>query len=175
MNKVILYVVVLSFVLMAFVAGSYSGFFVADDPMNGNTPDGIKTFQDNGNEAVYVDGKPVIRLFSTTWCSHCKWIKETYDSVVKEYVDDGKIIAYHWQLDTGDNTLTPEIETEVPPPEIDVYDRFNPGNSIPTFVFGEKYWRIGNDVEPNGYSRESNNDLPAEEAEFRAVIEELLK
>lgn len=168
MNKLVLYLVVVTIVVMAFLSG-YTGFFAGDNPENGDKPIGeIKTFIDNGAEAVYQDGKPVIRLFSTTWCSHCKWIKETFDNVVKEYVNEGKIIAYHWELDTGDNTLTAEIEIEVPLEELDVFDRFNPGDSIPTFVFGEKYYRIG-----NGY--ESEQDLLAEEKEFRAVIEALLQ
>jgi len=115
----------------------------------------------------YENGKPVIRLFSTTWCPHCSWIKDTFDKVAKEYVENGEIIAYHWEIDTGDNTLTPEVETEVPQSELAIFKTFNPRGSIPTFVFGEKYWRIG-----NGYERQ--NDLSAEEYEFRTIIYTLL-
>jgi thiol-disulfide isomerase/thioredoxin len=128
----------------------------------------ISTFSLMEGPVETVDGKPVIRLFSTTWCPHCVWIKSTYDRVVNEYVSQGKIVAYHWELDTGDNTLTNETETEVPASEKAVYQKFNPQGSIPTFVFGGKYYRIG-----NGYEREQ--DLGKEEAEFRAVIEELIK
>lgn len=114
------------------------------------------------------DGKPIIRLFSTTWCPHCIWIKDDFDSVVKEYVKKGKIVAYHWQLDTGDDTLTSAIEKKVPAEEEAVYKEFNPEGSIPTFVFGCKYYRIG-----NGYEREGDHDK--EKAEFRQIIEELIK
>jgi thiol-disulfide isomerase/thioredoxin len=132
------------------------------------TVTGISTFSAVNGSVETIDGKPVIRLFSTTWCPHCNWIGPTYDKVVSEYVAQGKIVAYHWQLDTGDNTLTPEKETEVPASEQAVYQKFNPRGSIPTFVFGGKYYRIG-----NGYEMEQS--LENEEAEFRAVIDELIK
>jgi len=46
--------------------------------------------------------------------------------------------------------------------------KFNPRGSIPTFVFGCKYYRIG-------AGHEETDDKTAEEAEYRLVIEELLK
>jgi thiol-disulfide isomerase/thioredoxin len=127
----------------------------------------IQTFKEVEGEVCTKDGKPVIRLFSTTWCPHCKWIRDTYDRVVMEYVEGGKIVAHHWELDLGDDTFTPEKENGVPQSELAIFKKFNPRGSIPTFVFGCKYYRIG-----NGYERE--NDLAKEEAEFRAVIEELI-
>ena len=126
------------------------------------------TFYSNEGEIQYENGKPVIRLFTTTWCPHCTWIKDTFDNVVKEYLQNGHILAYHWELDTGDNTITDIVETEVPQTELEIFQTFNPEGSIPTFVFGNKYWRIG-----NGY--ESQNDLGAEEAEFRIIIEKLIQ
>jgi len=126
------------------------------------------TFSEEEGPACYDTEKPVIRLFSTTWCPHCVWIKETFDSVVKEYVDKGKITAYHWELDTKDNTLTDEIESVVPESELEIYRNFSPRGSIPTFVFGCKYYRVG-----NGF--ESSKDLVSEENEFKTVIETLLQ
>ncbi|MDP6670189.1 MAG: thioredoxin family protein [archaeon] len=130
-------------------------------------PGEITTFIDSGEDIELIDGKPVIRLFSTTWCPHCKWIKPTYDRVAKEYVDAGKIVAYHWEVDTADDTLTLFPEGGVPATETSVFRKFNPGGSIPTFVFGGKYYRVG-----NGHERQ--DDLVAEEAEFRGVIEALI-
>ncbi|MDO8639094.1 MAG: thioredoxin domain-containing protein [Candidatus Daviesbacteria bacterium] len=130
---------------------------------------GIKTFQEKKDAVILKeDGKPVIFLFSTTWCPHCQWIAKTFDKVVAEYVNAGKIKAYHWDIDINDNTLTTEKETKVPEKDLSLYNEFNPRGSIPTFVFGAKYFRTG-----NGY--EQQNDLVSEEAEFRAVIEDLLK
>ncbi|MAG44642.1 hypothetical protein CL633_02010 [bacterium] len=119
------------------------------------------------NEICKQDEKPVIRLFSTTWCPHCEWITETYDNIVKEYQDAGKIIAHHWEVDIDDDVLTPEKETQIPSEELAIYKEFNPRGSIPTFVFGCKYFRVG-----NGYEQE--NDLEAEEEEFREIIELLI-
>ncbi len=118
-------------------------------------------------EVCSQDGKPIIRLFSTTWCPHCQWIGETFNKVAAEYVAAGKIIAYHWELDTGDDALTETVETAVPQSEGAIYTKFNPRQSIPTFVFGCKYFRIG-----NGY--EAQQDLASEEKEFRALFDKLI-
>jgi thiol-disulfide isomerase/thioredoxin len=138
------------------------------EPVDSNPePAGITTFIDSGQQACLEAGKPVIRLFSTTWCPHCTWVSDTFESTVNEYVEQGRIVARHWELDINDDTLTPEAEGAVPQEELAIYQQFNPRGSIPTFVFGCKYYRIG-----NGHERQG--DLAAEEAEFRAVIEALL-
>jgi thiol-disulfide isomerase/thioredoxin len=139
------------------------GGILANQPENPK----IETFSDSGAEICKKGGKPVVWLFSTTWCPHCKWINSTYENVVNEYVKAGKIVAHHWEVDTNDDTLTAEKETALPAEDDAIYKKFNPGGTIPTFVFGCKYYRVG-----TGYERENN--LTAEEAEFRAVIEDLL-
>lgn len=153
--------------LIAFLSPQQAGLVtlpeIEEEPLIGE----IKTFTNTGKEIETIDGKPVIRLFSTTWCPHCKWISGTYEKVVKEYAAAGKIVAYHWEFDIKDDTLTEETEGTVPEVEMAVFQGFNPRGTVPTFVFGGRYARIG-----NGY--ESQNDLAAEEAEFRAVIEALL-
>ncbi|MCX7778740.1 MAG: thioredoxin family protein [Patescibacteria group bacterium] len=132
----------------------------------------VGSFIDTGKPVCKKDGKPIVRLFTTSWCPHCQWIKETFDKVAKEYVQKKKIIAYHWQLDKGqeDDTLTPQKEGSVPETEMNVFQEFNPYGSIPTFVFGCRYYRIG-----NAYEREGAAGLPKEEKEFRDLIEKLLK
>lgn len=132
-------------------------------------PSSIQTFSSvpGSDEVCTEDGKPVIRLYSTTWCPHCQWIGSTYDAVVKMYVDEGLIVAHHWEVDTGDDTLTDQVEEDVPDSELEIFDDINPQGSIPTFVFGCKYYRIG-----NGYGEE--DDLESEAAEFEAVIEALI-
>jgi len=133
------------------------------------TAPGVATFsQKKGATVCKEGGKPLVYLFSTTWCPHCKWVKDTFDKVAKEYVDAGKIKAYHWEVDTFDDTLTATKETAVPADQEAVYQEFNPGGSIPTFVIGCKYFRVG-----NGY--ESKNDLVAEEKELKAAIDAVLK
>jgi len=136
-------------------------------PIDTNASYKPQTFKVVENSICTFEEKPVIRLYSTTWCPHCEWVAETFDSVAKEYVDGGKIIAYHWELDTNDNTLTPGSDI-LPQSELNIFSQFSSKGSIPTFVFGCKYYRIG-----NGY--EAGKDLALEEAEFREIIEQLIK
>jgi len=135
-------------------------------PTTTSTMAQITTFTDNGGAVETKNGKPVIRMFSTTWCPHCRWVKDAYETVAKEYVDRGEIIAYHWEFDIDDDTLRAE-KIPVPDSEKKIFRRFNPGGGVPTFIFGSKYYRIG-----NGHEREK--DLEAEKAEFRAVIEAVI-
>ena len=139
----------------------------------GNTilPAGISgTFTKADNaEICKEDGKPVIRLFSTTMCPHCQWIKETFDKVALEYVNQGKIVAHHWEFDAKEDTISAKIVEQIPEEEVAIYKKFNPDGTVPTFVFGCKYYRIG-----NGFEREGNSGLVKEEAEFRSLIDELV-
>jgi len=148
---------------------SQADIFIESDisPITGLVPKGTRTFIETSDPICKEDGKPVIRLYTTSWCPHCNWIKDTFDGVVRDYVEQGKIIAHHWDVDIGDDILTSEQETSIPESEIEILRKYNPQGSIPTFVFGCKYARIGN-------AYEAENDLSAEEAEFREIIEELL-
>ena len=128
----------------------------------------IASFKMTKDPVCFSNGKPVVRLFATSWCPHCNWIKTTFDKVMNEYVAAGKISAHHWIVDVGDDALTASKESIIPPDEMGIYKRYNPDGSVPTFVFACKYVRIGN-------AYETQNNLKAEEAEFRAVLEEILK
>lgn len=128
----------------------------------------ITTFQSVENDICAEDGKPIIRLYSTTRCPHCLWVKDTFDSVAKEYVDQGLIVAHHWELDNQDDTLTEEIESEIPEADLITLAQFNQQGYVPAYVFGCRYARIG-----NGHEREMS--LDAEANEFRAVIEKLIR
>jgi len=167
MNKTLFGIVFAAILGVVLISGCTQSLPPAGNQTNITNPD-IKTFKAIEGPVETIDGKPVIRLFSTTWCPHCIWIKPTFDRVASEYASQGKIVAYHWELDTGDNTLTNETETAVPASEQALFKKFNPNQSIPTFVFGGKYYRIG-----NGYEQQQN--LTLEEHEFRAVIDELIK
>ena len=131
-----------------------------------STADPIQTFQETGDELCATeDGKPIIRMFSTSWCPHCKWIRETYTETLESY--GGKIQGHLWELDTNDDLFTPKKES-VPPSELELFNTYNPEGSIPTFVFGCQYVRVG-----NGYEVEGN--LAAEINEFNAIIDALLE
>ncbi|MFO8016600.1 MAG: SurA N-terminal domain-containing protein [Candidatus Woesearchaeota archaeon] len=151
--------------------GNAAGSEVIDSSSGSDSPSGDEgntggTFSSTGEDICYEDGKPVVLLFSTTQCPHCTWISDTFDSVAREYMDEGKIVARHWQMDTKDNTLTSEEETEVPMKDIKIFQKYSQG-AVPFFSFGCKYIRLG-----NGY--ESQDNLKAEEEEFRKLIQSLV-
>ncbi len=132
--------------------------------------EGFNTFKsyDINEQICLENGKPLILLFSTTNCPHCVWIKPTFDNTVAEYVKSGKIFARHWEVNINDDTLTPEAETMIPDSDLKLYYSFNPGKTVPTFIFGCKYYRVG-----TGYERQK--DLTLEEKEFREIIEHLIE
>ena len=115
-------------------------------------------------------------MYSTSICPHCIWVKPAFDEVVKKYVDENKIVAYHWEwiidsegsLTGVDDKLTSQLEGTLPPIEDAVFKEFSPNTSVPAFIFGCKYYRLGNQFE-------IQKDLTAEKAEFTRIIEELLK
>ncbi len=124
-----------------------------------------QTFKQTEDDICKENNKPVVMLFSAKKSQHGAWISETFDSIADGYNE--KIAAYHWELDTGDNTLTETVEAGIPKAALDIFKKYSPKTAVPAFVFGCRYVRIG-----NGY--EAENDLEAEEKEFRAVIEKLL-
>ena len=129
---------------------------------------GESTFYSTGDTACTdSNNKPYVFMFSTTWCPHCVWIKDTFDGLANEEFAD-EINLQHWELDTGDNPLTFITENRVPAEFESIYKKYNPQGSIPTFVFGCEYIRIG-----NGY--EMQNDLNAEMEDFKLIINKLLE
>lgn len=132
-------------------------------------PTSISTFNVISNAEICTeDGKPIIRLYSTTVCPHCRWINSTFNGVMDEYMKSGKIVAHHWDVDMGNDQFTPSKESAVPQAEVDLFKSVNPRLSVPTYVFGCKYVRVGN-------AYETQDDLAAEAGEFKAVIEKLLQ
>jgi len=154
--------------------GSSSGgiFYPPDNLIENPTgPTRVGSYEavDANGPLETIDGKPVVRLFGTTWCPHCAFLSDMFDKVAKEYVAKGKIASHHWQVDTGDDTLTDETEWSVPLSEEAVWKAFNPSGSIPTIVVGSKYYRVGTRYE--GVS----NGIELEEQELRAVIDEAVR
>ena len=128
-------------------------------------PDGIQTFSSTGDQICTEDGKPIVRVYTTSTCPHCEWVQSTVDQVLKDY--QGEIVAHHWVIDKQDDILTDQVEGEIPQAEMDAYREYNQQGYVPFFLFGCKYMRIG-----NGY--EQQDDLAKEKQEFERVIETLL-
>lgn len=160
----------LPLLLLAFVfilGGCVSNQYESRDT-SAIAPSSIQTFQVIPGAPICTEnGKPIVRLYSTTFCRHCRWVNSTFNGVMDEYVKAGKIAAYHWDLDIGNNQYTPAKESAVPKAEVELFQKTNPEQTVPTYLFGCKYWRVG-----NTHEIEDKPDLEA--AEFKAVIEKLL-
>jgi thioredoxin-related protein len=115
-------------------------------------------------EVCKEDDKPIIRMFASSGCGYCKWNKPMFMKVAKEYMDEGKIIAYLWE--DGKNILSDE-EEEQPPEEIELYREYG-FSGVPAFVMGCKYTRGG------AANIHAENGEEVEEAELRSIIEKLL-
>jgi parvulin-like peptidyl-prolyl isomerase/thiol-disulfide isomerase/thioredoxin len=127
------------------------------------------TFRDTGEGTCTNDeGQPIVILFSTSRCSHCEWIGETFDSAVMEYVEMGLIEAHHYNMDTDTDLLTPNLETGIPKRYLKIMEQGDPEGYVPYFSFGCRYDRTG-----TGYERQ--DDLFAEEMEMRKVLNALVR
>lgn len=125
----------------------------------------VGSFTEYANEPCKEEEKPVVFMFSASWCPHCKWIGAEFESWAKEQKD---IVVYRYEVDLEDNTLTDEKENGIPKEHLQVYEQFNPNQSIPTFVFGCKYGRVG-----NGFEGEDSG-LKKEREEFDSLVKTLL-
>ncbi|MBN1373737.1 thioredoxin family protein [Candidatus Dojkabacteria bacterium] len=105
----------------------------------------------NESAAVcYEDGKPVVLLFSTSSCPHCTWIKETFDNWARDNSNKYAVHHYEYSYDNqGNATVIDTISgqtVEIPSEYETLYVNYS-GGYVPTFIFGCKYFRIGNGFE----------------------------
>ncbi|HLD43019.1 MAG TPA: peptidylprolyl isomerase [Candidatus Nanoarchaeia archaeon] len=119
-------------------------------------------FTPTGQAACTEDGKPVIRMFSASRDPQ-SWSREAFNSLAIQYPD---AVVYSWELDTGDNLVTPEEEHSVPQSEVDLFIKYSPKSQVPAFVFSCQYVRIG-----NAFSERSEQ---AELQEFKMMMERVL-
>ena len=126
----------------------------------------LNEFFDTESRVCKEEGKPVVIFFSTQKCSSCSWIETAFNDVIDYYESQGKIIAYHWELDTGDNLRTEEKEEGIPAETLKSFKKYNEKNTVPSFVFGCKYVRLGNSGSKN---------LEIEEDEFIKAIEKIIQ
>jgi hypothetical protein len=107
-------------------------------------------------------------MYSKTTCHNCEWSEHIFDSVAKEYAEKGLIKAHRWIFDLTDDALTETLEGDIPDLEYDVFyaEEGNPTWNVPYFNFGCRFTRVG-----NGYQLRNNPEK--EEAEYRAVIQQL--
>lgn len=116
-------------------------------------------FRQYGKETCLKDGKPVLRVYTTTSCQQCdKGVSEFRDALPKD-----AFYVQILQLNTGDDLMTAEKETGIQPQELEPFTQKNPQSVVPFYDFACKYFRIGNAYVSGD-----------EQAEFKAVLDKIL-
>ncbi len=125
----------------------------------------FKTFEDLGGSICALDGKPIIRMYSKDTCDHCKWSKPLFKEVMAEY--GGAVVAHIWEFGSEDDMMTADVEGLIPSGEQDVFFSSKASGTVPYFVFGCRFVRVG-----NGYYIQGRADL--EKEEMRQIVNYLL-
>jgi len=102
----------------------------------------LEGFEETGDDLCNKE-KPVVRLYTTSFCDVCKESGNVFENLVEEFVKDGSISAVHWSLDAGDDLLTSKKENGVPKEEVAIFKKYSPDKLVPAAVLGCKYQRIG--------------------------------
>jgi len=97
----------------------------------------IGNFSVGEDEICKENEKPIIYFFGSTSCPHCTWEHPIIEKVVKDFEE---YISFHNNMDSNADT--------------DIFSKYSTG-SIPTLVFGCKYYRVGSG-EQSGEETESN-------------------
>lgn len=160
--------------IIALVLGGIMVFSPGKETSNKNestsTYEKFEGFDIKGESVCKKDGKPIVYVISTTTCPHCIYIKDTFVKWGKDNSD--KLDVQLWVFDgkspdSADNLITDEIETSISNEAMQVYEKMNPDGTVPTFIFGCKYVRVG-----NGF--EGENDLNKEVEAYNKIKEKIL-
>lgn len=101
----------------------------------------LKSFEATGDEIC--GETPLFMLFTTTKCQLCNETAAIFEDAVKQYAEEGAIIAEHWILDTGDNALTAEKESGISKKELELFKKYSRDMSVPATIAACKYKRVG--------------------------------
>lgn len=101
----------------------------------------IGNFLVSTDEVCKENGKPLIYFFGSKSCPHCQWEHPLVEKVLKNFEGE---VSFH-------NNMDSQADSEV-------FSKYSDG-SIPTLVFGCKYYRVGSG-EAGGEEKETK-DLTA--------------
>jgi len=101
----------------------------------------VGNFLANTDEVCKENGKPLIYFFGSQGCPHCQWEHPVVEKVLKNFEGE---VSFHNNMDSQADS--------------GVFSKYSDG-SIPTLVFGCKYYRVGSG-EAGGEEKETK-DLTA--------------
>ena len=102
----------------------------------------LKDFRETKDD-ICAKGNPIIRIYTTSWCSSCNSSIAVFNSLIKDYADSNKVTVLEWSLDTGDNLVTAKMENGIPESEAEIFKKYSPNSLVLAIVAGCKYTRIG--------------------------------
>ncbi len=130
--------------------------------------EGIVSFSQSG-EVCNFNGTIPIFMFTTSTCKECRIVASRLTALLQSYESkgDSPFAPYIWELDTGDNLYTAEVEQGVPKAHIAIFKGLSSQGEVPAYSFGCAYTRVGH--LPN-----SAGNVNAEEEEFTSVLSALV-
>tara|TARA_Y100000310_G_C20599316_1_gene772175 strand:+ start:441 stop:1484 length:1044 start_codon:yes stop_codon:yes gene_type:complete len=130
--------------------------------LTGGQDDPLAGFTVIDEDLCTSEGKVLLHVFTTSTCEACTWIEPALVRAVDGF--ENEVTLHRWQLDTGDDLATPEIESGISRQALDLFKAFNNEGKVPFTVFGCTHVRKG-----NFYS-----SITQEEEGFRTIIQELI-
>ena len=103
----------------------------------------LRSFEMTDDESCKIEEKPIIRIYTTSFCEVCKESGKLFQDSVVKFIADESVQARHWSLDSGDNLLTVIEEGGVPEEEVALFKKYSPNKLVPTVVIGCKYKHVG--------------------------------
>ncbi|MBN1386556.1 peptidylprolyl isomerase [Candidatus Woesearchaeota archaeon] len=128
----------------------------------------ITTFQQvDPSVCTDEDNRTIVRLYTVSYQEASQFAEAAFRQALERFDRSGELSAYVWQVDTNDDVMTPELESAIPQEELDLFRKYNPGNSVPAYLIGCKYLRIGN-------GHWENKDMASETLEIEAMFDEII-
>jgi thiol-disulfide isomerase/thioredoxin len=98
-------------------------------------------------ESATIKGEPMIYLFGTTWCPHCKWERQVFVNVTSKFgtwegIKENDLSSAEFNSSYM-IVKAIEIDLEKNSPDNVVFDHYSPNGYVPVLVFGGKYFRVG--------------------------------
>jgi foldase protein PrsA len=104
---------------------------------------GANEFKETSDEVCKEGGKPVIRRYIAAECEACRNVEPAF-----------KAALFGYDVALKEIELDKAVKEGLPKSELDILKKYNPKGAVPAYIFGCKYYRIGNAYESLNLTQE---------------------